>query len=277
MEESYKKLSDLVEAQNHLLASGGPFIQRLAPTATQETSSDTTGRPESAVTTHTTPPPKVPLVSGKPSLASLQQPLRSGLQSYELPRRVSAKEVLNLWENGCDEFPALKDWTPTQKLKQQSKISRWKKLVDIFKMDYHGDMKSFEESFSDARGEVLPVTTILSLYETQQTPAFLGKAKSELEESLVSSEDKSLQEADEENEKPPGKSLDSESEDVDGNEGHSESKTTDGGVTPSSTEVRYYLPRESHAKWHCSSVGRRLWGISAGGSVVTRAENRPRN
>lgn len=244
LEESYKKLSDLVEAQNHLLASGGPFIQRLAPTTPQETSSDTTDRPESAVTTYTTPPPKVPFVSGKPSLASLQQPLKPGLQSYELPRRVSAKEVLNLWENGCDEFPPLKDWTPTQKLKQQSKISRWKKLVDIFKVDYHGDMKSFEENFSDARGEVLPVTTILSLYETQQTPAFLGKAKPGLEESLAFNEDKSLQEADEENEKPSGKSLDSESEDLDGSEGQSESKTTDGGVTQSSTEVRYYLPRK---------------------------------
>ena len=227
-----------------MLASGSPFIQRLAPTTPQEASSDTIAKPDPAVTTPTTPTPKVQLVNGKPSLASSQQPLRSGLQSYELPRRVSAKEVLNLWENGCDEFPPLKDWTPAQKLKQQSKISRWKKLVDIFKVDYHGDMNSFEESFSDARGEVLPVTTILSLYETQQTPAFLGKTKPELEESFTSSGDKSFQEVDEESKKTVGKSVDSESEDVDDSEAHPESKLADGSVTQPSTEVRYYLPRK---------------------------------
>jgi len=244
LEESYKKLSDLVEAQNHLLASGGPFIQRPVPTTPQDTSSDNTARLEPSGATPTTYSPKVPSVSGKPLLSSVQQPLRSGLQSYELPRRVSAKEVLNLWENGCDEFPPLKDWTPTQKLKQQSKISRWKKLVEIFKADYKGDMKSFEESFSDARGEVLPVTTILSLYETQQTPAFLGKSKPEIEESLTSSGDNSHQEADEEGNKTVLKSLDSESEDVEDIEGHTESKTADSSVTQPSTELRYYLPRK---------------------------------
>lgn len=182
LEESYKKLSDLVEAQNHLLASGGPFIQRLAPTIPQETFVDTSPKTEPLGTPSVTP--RTTIASGTPLLANLQQPLRSGLRSYELPRRVSAKEVLNLWDHGCDEFPPLKDWTPTQKLKQQSKISRWKKLVDIFKADYGGDMKSFEESFSDARGEILPVTTILSLYETQQTPAFLAKTKQDLEEGV---------------------------------------------------------------------------------------------
>ena len=100
--------------------------------------------------------------------------LSPGSHSYELPRRVSAKDVLHLWEYGNEDFPPLKDWTPTQKLKQQSKISRWKKLVDIFKNDYKGDIKLFQESFSDTKGEILPITTILSLYETQQTPAFLS-------------------------------------------------------------------------------------------------------
>lgn len=96
-----------------------------------------------------------------------------GSYSYELPRRVSAKDVLHLWEHGNEDFPPLKDWTPTQKLKQQSKISRWKKLVDIFKNDYNSDIKLFKDSFSDSKGEILPITTILSLYETQQTPAYL--------------------------------------------------------------------------------------------------------
>ncbi|KAM7442109.1 hypothetical protein ABFA07_008928 [Porites harrisoni] len=244
LEESYKKLSDLVEAQNHLLASGGPIIQRLAPTTPQEVLDDTTNQKEPSGASPTTPTPKVPQISEKLFLGLSQQASKPAVQSYELPRRVSAKEVLNLWENGCDEFPPIKDWTPTQKLKQQSKISRWKKLVDIFKADYHGDMKSFEESFSDARGEVLPVTTILSLYETQQTPAFLGRSRTELDETVSSSGDNSQQEADDEGKKRVRNSLDSESEDVDDGEGNADSKVTDSGVTQPSTEVRYYLPRK---------------------------------
>ena len=161
---------------------------------------------------------------------------------------MSAKEVLNLWDHGCDEFPPLKDWTPTQKLKQQSKISRWKKLVDIFKADYGGDMKSFEESFSDAKGDILPVTTILSLYETQQTPAFLGKTKPDLEEGVPSSAGDGIQDLDEDAGKAMAlKSLDSEAEDTEDALVHSESKlekAVDSGVTQPSTEVRYYLPRK---------------------------------
>ena len=245
LEESYKKLSDLVEAQNHLLASGGPFIQRLTPTIPQETSIDTTAKTDPPETPTTT---KVPFVSGRPLVVNLQPPVRSGLRSYELPRRVSAKEVLNLWEHGCEEFPPLKDWTPTQKLKQQSKISRWKKLVDIFKVDYGGEMKRFEESFSDARGEILPVTTILSLYETQQTPAFLGKINFDLEEAFASSGDKvDTLEVDEDAKKVVRKSLDSEAkdpEDVEINTKPKLEKGADSSVTPASSEVRYYLPRK---------------------------------
>ena len=233
-----------MEAQNHLLASGGPIIQRLTPTTPQEVLDDTTNQKEPSGASPTTPTPKVPQISGKLFLGLSQQASKPAVQSYELPRRVSAKEVLNLWENGCDEFPPIKDWTPTQKLKQQSKISRWKKLVDIFKADYHGDMKSFEESFSDARGEVLPVTTILSLYETQQTPAFLGRSRTELDETVSSSGGNSQQEADDEGKKRVRNSLDSESEDVDDGEGNADSKVTDSGVTQPSTEVRYYLPRK---------------------------------
>lgn len=162
---------------------------------------------------------------------------------------MSAKEVLNLWEHGCDEFPPLKDWTPTQKLKQQSKISRWKKLVDIFKADYGSDMKSFEESFSVGRGEILPVTTILSLYETQQTPAFLSKTKSELEEGVASSGNNNQDTCMEDDAKKvvPIKSLDSEAEDAEDAEVHIESKlekAMDSCVTQPSAEVRYYLPRK---------------------------------
>ena len=235
-----------MEAQNHLLASGGPFIQRLAPTTPQETFVDTSPKTEPLRTPSVTP--RTTIANGTPLLANLQQSLRSGLRSYELPRRVSAKEVLNLWDHGCDEFPPLKDWTPTQKLKQQSKISRWKKLVDIFKADYGGDMKSFEDSFSDAKGEILPVTTILSLYETQQTPAFLGKTKPDLEEGVPSSNGDGIQDLNEEARKAMApKSLDSEAEDAEDAVVHSESKlekVTDSCVTQPSAEVRYYLPRK---------------------------------
>lgn len=188
LEESYKKLNDLVEAQNHLLTSGGSMLQRMpTPACTaQETREDVVSTPE-------TPPTdkKVIATASIPSYVTSNSdtitmtdytrlpstpPLtnkQNGVTAFELPRRVSAREVLHLWEYGCDDFPPLKDWTPTQKLRQQSKISRWKKLVDIFQSGYSGDWSKFEKSFSDSKGDVLPVTTILSLFETQQTPAFL--------------------------------------------------------------------------------------------------------
>lgn len=37
--------------------------------------------------------------------------------------------------------------------------------MDIFKVDYGGDMKSFEESFFDVKGDILLVMMILLLYE----------------------------------------------------------------------------------------------------------------
>lgn len=189
LEESYKKLNDLVEAQNHLLTNGGTMMQRMPmPACTpQQTREDCVSIPAetqptdrkviatasipSYVTSHSdtiTMTDYTRVQSSSPVSAK-----QNGVIPFELPRRVSAREVLHLWEYGCDDFPPLKDWTPTQKLRQQSKISRWKKLVDIFQNGYGGDWSKFEKSFSDSKGEVLPVTTILSLFETQQTPAFL--------------------------------------------------------------------------------------------------------
>ena len=191
LEESYKKLSDLVEAQNHLLASGGPMLQRLptpactAPQTREDCVSIADMQPADRKVIATASIPSYVTsqsVTQSSELARVQAtppvPKQNGVTAFELPRRVSAKEVLHLWEYGCDEFPPLKDWTPTQKLKQQSKISRWKKLVDIFQNEYGGDWNRFERSFSDSKGEVLPVTTILSLFETQQTPAFLSSTTS---------------------------------------------------------------------------------------------------
>lgn len=189
LEESYKKLNDLVEAQNHLLTSGGSMLQRMpTPACTaQQTREDCVSIPDTQPTDR-----KVIATASIPSYVTSNSdtitmtdytrmqstsPLttkQNGVTAFELPRRVSAREVLHLWEYGCDDFPPLKDWTPTQKLRQQSKISRWKKLVDIFQNSYGGDWSKFEKSFSDSKGDVLPVTTILSLFETQQTPAFLS-------------------------------------------------------------------------------------------------------
>jgi hypothetical protein len=171
---------------------------------------------------------------------------QNGVTAFELPRRVSAREVLHLWEYGCDEFPPLKDWTPTQKLKQQSKISRWKKLVDIFQNEYGGDWSRFEKSFSDSKGDVLPVTTILSLFETQQTPAFL--TASGPKENGVQSPTRIRAEDDEKLSKTRLHSdVDSEMSDVstDNLEGkNSEQFQKDSLKIEGQSEFRYTLPRK---------------------------------
>ena len=90
---------------------------------------------------------------------------------YILPRKingrkVSAKDVIQLWEHGIGDIPPIKSWTKTQKFKQQSKISRWKKIVDIFKYQCNGDMKKFEKIYTDDHGCLLPVAAITSKFET---------------------------------------------------------------------------------------------------------------
>ncbi|XP_065674321.1 uncharacterized protein LOC100215655 [Hydra vulgaris] len=81
-------------------------------------------------------------------------------------RKVSAKDVIELWENGIGDIPPIKTWSKTQKFKQQSKISRWKKIVDIFKYQCHRDMKKFEEIYTDSHGCLLPVAAITTKFET---------------------------------------------------------------------------------------------------------------
>ena len=90
---------------------------------------------------------------------------------YLLPRKingrkVSAKDVIQLWEHGIGDIPAIKHWTKTQKFKQQSKISRWKKIVDIFNYQCGNDMKKFEEIYTDGHGCLLPVAAITTKFET---------------------------------------------------------------------------------------------------------------
>ena len=93
---------------------------------------------------------------------------------FILPRKingqkVSAKDVIRIWEDGFCNIPPVKTWTPNQKLKQQSKISRWKKIVDIFKNECNGDMKLFELRYKNECGVLLPIAAIISKYEQTQT------------------------------------------------------------------------------------------------------------
>ena len=208
LEESHKRLSDLVEAQNHLLVSSGPLEKRSTYSNPGTNSHEALDEIEKE----------------EPQVSPVEKRSADFPAAYELPRRVSAKEVLSLWDYGNEDFPPLKDWTPTQKLKQQSKISRWKKLVDIFKHDYKGDLKKFESHFSDSRGELLPVTTILSLYETQQTPAFLSPTPEKREN-------------DENHTQHFGERNEEATRDI-------KVALTDAVTSSSASEVRYTLPRK---------------------------------
>ena len=80
--------------------------------------------------------------------------------------KVSARDVIQLWEYGMGEVPPIKAWTKAQKFKQQSKISRWKKIVDIFKYQCNSDMRKFEEIYADGHGCLLPVAAITNRFET---------------------------------------------------------------------------------------------------------------
>ena len=96
-----------------------------------------------------------------------------GTPLYTLPRKingqkVSAKDVIRIWEEGFGSIPPVKLWTPNQKLKQQSKISRWKKIVDIFKSECSGNMKMFEHRYSNECGILLPIAAIIAKYEQCQ-------------------------------------------------------------------------------------------------------------
>lgn len=95
---------------------------------------------------------------------------------FILPRKingqkVSAKDVVRIWDEGFCNIPPVKNWTPNQKLKQQSKISRWKKVIDIFKTECDGDMNVFEKRYSSDCGAMLPIAAIINKYEQSQAAA----------------------------------------------------------------------------------------------------------
>jgi len=91
---------------------------------------------------------------------------------YLLPRKingrkVSAKDVLQLWYHGLNKIPPVKLWSPQQKAVQQSKISRWKKIVELFEQEFNGDWDKFHKHFSNNLGQLLPITAIITKHEEE--------------------------------------------------------------------------------------------------------------
>ena len=99
---------------------------------------------------------------------------RNDINIYTLPRKinghkVSAKDVIHIWNHGLKNIPAVKSWLPNQKVRQQSKISRWKKIVEIFEVDCGYNMQSFEKKYSNKSGDLLPIAAIIAKYEAEKT------------------------------------------------------------------------------------------------------------
>ena len=99
---------------------------------------------------------------------------RNDINIYTLPRKinghkVSAKDVIHIWNHGLKNIPAVKSWLPNQKVRQQSKISRWKKIVEIFEVDCGCNMQSFEQKYSNKSGDLLPIAAIIAKYEAEKT------------------------------------------------------------------------------------------------------------
>lgn len=165
LQESHDKLAQLVEAQNHLLAC------HTAPPPTREALSSFPADESEFIQSPTeviSPISQAPdLPRGKRSQGPVQQ--------FKLPRKVTAKDIIRLWEEGTRYLPPVKNWSPAQKMKVQSKLSRWKKIIDIFKGECNGDMENFEQKYSGEVGELLPVTTILALHENQLSSEFLSR------------------------------------------------------------------------------------------------------
>ena len=183
LQQSHDKLSQLVEAQNHLLAcytAPPPTREALANFTSQENkfikSPDLeplpSCSPKESTPVHDSSHPRP--FSETPDLPPDTSP-NAEEQFFTLPRRATARDIIRLWEEGSRALPPVKNWSPAQKMKVQSKLARWKKIIDILKTDCNGDMTLFEEKYSNGNGDLLPVTTILALHENQLSSQFLSK------------------------------------------------------------------------------------------------------
>lgn len=164
LQESHDKLAQLVEAQNHLLAC------HTAPPPTREALSSFPANESEFIQS----PEETTPVSESPGSTRVKQ-AQETVEQYKLPRKVTAKDIIRLWEEGSRSVPPVKNWSPAQKMKVQSKLSRWKKIIDIFKGDCNGDIERFQQKYTGECGELLPVTTILALHENRLSSEFLSK------------------------------------------------------------------------------------------------------
>ena len=194
LQQSHDKLSQLVEAQNHLLAC------HTAPPPTREAQANFTSHENKFIKSpcniepcpSTSPQHSTPLhdplnqrpFSETPDLPPDTSPDNEE-QFYTLPRRATARDIIRLWEEGSRVIPPVKNWSPAQKMKVQSKLARWKKIIDILKTDCNGDMTLFEEKYSNGNGDILPVTTILALHENQLSSQFLSKGFSNVKQNTI--------------------------------------------------------------------------------------------
>ena len=125
--------------------------------------------------------------SGSSSILGPNKKKEKHALTYILPskisgKKVTARDVIRIWNKGLGHIPPIKHWPSAQKLRQQSKISRWKKIVAIYREDFKGSFREFQKRLSDSRGKLLPVSAILSIYNK-------GKADSQ---STVVSQSSSL-------------------------------------------------------------------------------------
>lgn len=188
LQQSHDKLSQLVEAQNHLLAC------HTAPPPTREAQASFNSRENKFIRTPSTEPlsstpsqespPHTQPFSESPDLPTPNSTIADE-KFYTLPKRATARDIIRLWEEGSSALPAVKNWSPTQKMKVQSKLARWKKIIDIVKTDCGGKMSLFEEKYSNGHGDLLPVTTILALHENQLSSQFLSKGFSNVKQNTI--------------------------------------------------------------------------------------------
>ena len=88
---------------------------------------------------------------------------------FTLPEKVTAEEIIHLWNFGTEEIPPVRLWTNIQKRPQKSKISRWKKIVEIFEEKYKSDWSEFVNNYKDEDGRLMPVSKILALNSHEET------------------------------------------------------------------------------------------------------------
>ncbi|XP_046849894.1 LOW QUALITY PROTEIN: uncharacterized protein LOC124443482 [Xenia sp. Carnegie-2017] len=177
LQQSHDKLSQLVEAQNYLLTcySGSSSAYVHASSSLVDSPSKKRFGSSNCESSDTS----LEILKQRPSFETPDLPpvtsLCSEKRQYILPKRATACDILHLWEDGNSEIPPVKNWPPSQKNKVQSKLGRWKRIVDIFKIECDGNMDLFQEKYSNDNGDLLPVTTILALNENKLSSDFLSK------------------------------------------------------------------------------------------------------